>query len=145
MSTGKQFNLKGCVPESWACIDCGINTAPGHLARKKMEQAFAADWSDAGIEQTYDEFTEIYIVKEQVWKAARMEPYGGCLCICCLEKRIGRTLTPKDFPRHHPLNKTTGTERLLKRRGMAANDWLLRSAKLWPQDAEAIKRPRGRP
>ena len=31
-----------------------------------------------------------------------MEPYGGCLCIGCLEKRIGRKLKPKDFP-DHPL------------------------------------------
>jgi hypothetical protein len=34
-----------------------------------------------------------------------------CLCIGCLEKRIGRTLTPRDFPRKHPFNKTPGTER----------------------------------
>jgi len=23
------FDLKGATPESWACVDCGINTAPG--------------------------------------------------------------------------------------------------------------------
>ena len=36
-------DLRGKVPESWACIDCGINTAPGHLPREEMEQALAAD------------------------------------------------------------------------------------------------------
>jgi hypothetical protein len=50
-----------------------------------------------------------------------MEQWGGCLCIGCLEKRIGRTLTPKEFPRKHPLNKTPGTERLLTRRDGAGS------------------------
>jgi hypothetical protein len=45
-----------------------------------------------------------------------MEPWGGCLCIGCLEKRIGRSLTPKDFPRGDAFNKVPGTERLLSRR-----------------------------
>jgi hypothetical protein len=44
-----------------------------------------------------------------------MKPWGGCLCIGCLEKRIGPTLTPKEFSRKHPLNKMPDTERLLVR------------------------------
>ena len=111
----KKPDLKGKVPESWSCIDCRVNTAPGHLTREQMEQAFATDWTGEGITQTYSELTEIYLVKAQIWKAAGMEPMGGCLCIGCLEKRIGRTLTPKDFPRKHPLNKMPDTERLLVR------------------------------
>jgi hypothetical protein len=35
-----------------------------------------------------------------------MEPYGGCLCIGCLERRIGRKLKPKDFERNHPFNNS---------------------------------------
>jgi hypothetical protein len=59
-------DLKGRVPESWSCIDCGISTAPGHLTREEMEQAFAADWTNEGVEQTYGELKEIYIVKAQI-------------------------------------------------------------------------------
>jgi len=46
-----------------------------------------------------------------------MEGWGGCLCIGCLEKRIGRRLKPKDFLRDHPFNLMPGTQRLLERRG----------------------------
>ena len=49
--------------------------------------------------------------KPAVWKAADMDDQGGCLCIGCLEKRLGRTLTPKDFPRNDPFNLMPGTER----------------------------------
>jgi hypothetical protein len=59
---------------------------------------------------------EVYTVKHEVWKAAGMAPMRGCLCIGCLEKRIGRILTPKDFPKH-ALNILRGTERLLSRQG----------------------------
>ena len=110
----KKPDLRGKVPESWRCIDCGINTAPGHLAREQMEQALAS--ADEGVTPTYNELTEIYAVKAQIWKAAGMTPLGGCLCIGCLERRLGRMLTAKDFIRKHPFNSLAGTERLLARR-----------------------------
>jgi hypothetical protein len=112
----KKLDLTGALPESWACIDCGINTAPGLSTREQMERAFAADWNKQGVEQTFDEFSEVYMVKPAIWKAAGMESFSGCLCIACLEKRLGRTLTPRDFMRNHALNKTPGTERLWARR-----------------------------
>jgi hypothetical protein len=34
------IHARGAVPESWACIDCGVNTAPGRnhpMARGKIE------------------------------------------------------------------------------------------------------------
>jgi hypothetical protein len=46
-----------------------------------------------------------------------MEPYGGCLCIGCLEQRIGRQLMPDDFP-NHALNTLPGTPKLMDRRGI---------------------------
>jgi hypothetical protein len=82
-----------------------------------MEHAMAADWNDQGVEQTICERSEVYTVKSAIWEAAGMEPMAGCLCIGCLEQRLGRTLTPRDFSRNHPFNnKTPGTERLLARR-----------------------------
>jgi hypothetical protein len=46
-----------------------------------------------------------------------MEGMGGCLCIGCLEQRLGRQLTPQDFPRH-PFNgdEMPATVRLRSRR-----------------------------
>jgi hypothetical protein len=29
--------FKGKTPESWCCMDCGVNTAPGHPNRKELE------------------------------------------------------------------------------------------------------------
>lgn len=105
------------VPKTWRCIDCGINTAPGCSDREQMRQALSVDWAGQGVSQTIDEFSEIYIVKNKVWQAAGTAPFGGCLCIACLEQRLGRTLTPGDFQRHHPFNRMPGTDRLRRRRG----------------------------
>jgi hypothetical protein len=109
-------DLRGKGAESWACVDCGVNTNPGSLNRVEMEQAFARDWNNQGVQVTYSKSSEVYIVEPAVWKAAGMEPMGGCLCIGCLEKRLGRKLTRKDFVRNHPLNKLPGSKRLLRRR-----------------------------
>jgi hypothetical protein len=58
-----------------------------------------------------------YTVRDLIWAKAGMEPFGGCLCIKCLEKRIGRRLKPKDFLKGHPFNSLPGTPRLIERRG----------------------------
>jgi hypothetical protein len=96
------IDAKGKIPESWNCVDCGINTAPGVKTRAEMEQAFKGKQS-VNIRVTPQ--SEIYTVRASVWKQAGMEPMGGCLCIGCLERRIGRQLTPKDFMRKHPFNR----------------------------------------
>ena len=31
---------KGAAPESWCCVDCGVNTAPGALTHALMEFLF---------------------------------------------------------------------------------------------------------
>jgi hypothetical protein len=106
--------------ESHLCIDCGFNTAPGFKTRAELEAAYAAmGGRNEGIEQIeqyVDDQSEVYMVRERVWSAAGMEPWGGCLCIGCLEQRLGRRLKPKDFLRDHPFNRLPGTERLLRRR-----------------------------
>jgi len=111
-------DLTGAVPESWACVDCGINTAPGLPDRKQVAQFLATGSlrTSNSIMTQFDAFTEVYRVKPHVWHAAKMEDNGGCLCIGCLEQRLGRMLTPKDFVRREPLNRMPGTERLLSRR-----------------------------
>jgi hypothetical protein len=114
-------NFEGLTPESWCCIDCGVNTAPGNLNRAEWEntvKALGKLWeTGTGVEIIIDNRSEVYTVREAVWKRAGVEPMGGCLCIGCLEKRIGRRLKPKDFLRGHPFNRLPGTPRLLQRRG----------------------------
>jgi hypothetical protein len=107
-------NLVGLVSESHVCIDCGFNTAPRVLNRRELEKAYEA--SDR-VEQWVDERSELFIVYDAVWKAAGMEPYGGCLCVGCLEQRLGRALEPKDFDHNHDFNRMPGTRRLRDRRG----------------------------
>jgi hypothetical protein len=111
-------------PESWACIDCGVNTAPGCSTRAQLEQAFAVSFrAEEAVTQHFDDWSEVYMVKPAVWKAAGMADFGGCLCIGCLEKRLGRTLVPKDFPRNHPFHSFPGTKRLRARRD-GTNEWV---------------------
>jgi hypothetical protein len=38
------------------------------------------------------------MVHDHVWAAAGMKPYGGYLCLACLARRLGRSLTWRDFP-----------------------------------------------
>jgi hypothetical protein len=113
----KKGDFKGVSPESWCCIDCGVNTAPGCSTRAELEQAFTVKiWATEGVTQTFDEWSEVYMVMPKIWKAAGMDAIAGCLCIGCLEKRLGRLLTPKDFNRKHPFHSLPGTKRLLARR-----------------------------
>ena len=124
MATTKR-DLTGVTPETWRCIDCGINTAPGLPTRVEAEKILndglkleKLTGKKASIPMTYTDACEVYMVRDAVWKAAGMDPWGGCLCIGCLEQRIGRRLRPKDFPRHHPFNRALpGTPRLMERQG----------------------------
>jgi hypothetical protein len=118
------ISLYGISTENWLCIDCGVNTAPGLKTRTEKEaaiKALGALWKHnlAGIEEHVGRNSEIYFVRDAVWKKAGMTgKWGeGCLCIGCLEQRIGRRLKPKDFPRDHEFNQLPGTPRLMQRRG----------------------------
>jgi hypothetical protein len=76
-----------CTGDSTLCIDCKIETQPEKAAHNY----------------------EQYIVTEEVWQAAGMSPGkidpksfvlkggGGCLCVGCIERRLGRRLTNADF------------------------------------------------
>jgi hypothetical protein len=100
-------------PDSWCCVDCGVNTAPGCPNRAEAEQAFG---SHGGVKLTIGFDSEVYTVRDVIWKKAGMEPMGGCLCVGCLERRLGRCLKPKDFLRDHVFNSyVPGSPRLMKR------------------------------
>jgi hypothetical protein len=112
------LDMRGLIPESWHCIDCGTNTAPGMLNRAEMESAAAVlgdAWhTGASVPQHIDSDSEVYTVRDAIWAKADMG--DGCLCIGCLEKRLGRVLKPRDFS-YHVFNTMLGTPRLLDRRG----------------------------
>lgn len=44
----------------------------------------------------YDCMNEYYTVHDKIWEQYGVE--DGMLCVRCLEKRMGRSLTPADFP-----------------------------------------------
>ena len=106
----------GDTPETWCCVDCGVNTAPGFLNRADEESAFAAARArgETHITVSVGFDSEIYVVREAVWKATGIELMGGCLCVGCLEKRLGRKLRPEDFP-YHVYNGMPASPRLLER------------------------------
>jgi hypothetical protein len=74
------------------CVACGINTSA------------IGEW---------------YMVTNEIWDT--YGPADGCLCIGCLENRMGRRLRPGDF-QNLPLNadSTHKSERLLDRLGPPA-------------------------
>lgn len=49
------------------------------------------------------EAKEYYMVTDSCWKRAGMESHGGMLCIGCLESRLGKKLTSRNFA-ECPLN-----------------------------------------
>jgi hypothetical protein len=102
--------------KSWHCVDCHINTAPGWPTDAEAEAHFGANADAEPMEVTLTDLCELYLVKKKVWRAAGMRPWGGCLCIGCLEKRLGRRLQPKDFSPDDPYAHLPCTDRLADRR-----------------------------
>jgi hypothetical protein len=72
---------KGLAPESWLCVDCGVNTAPGLKTRKEIDLAMLIH---GAVAHHMTEDQEIYTVTDEVWRATGLEGWGGCLCIGCL-------------------------------------------------------------
>lgn len=106
------------VVESWLCVDCGTNTFPGSPSGPEIRIAQALGQV---VTLHFDHDTELYHVKDTIWDRAGMRPWNGCLCVGCLEARLGRQLRPKDFARHDSENfaELPCTDRLLDRRGQA--------------------------
>jgi hypothetical protein len=125
-------DMYGLIPDSYICVDCGMDTFPGHQTRAEVEQSMRAaraagkEWR--GFTSTFTAETEVYYVWPAVWAASGLGDFwNGCLCIGCLETRIGRRLQPFDFIPDNPFNdpKLPGTirryERLL---GVEATEFL---------------------
>jgi hypothetical protein len=106
------------IVESWLCVDCGTNTAP-HVPDGPATRIALALNGECRFRLCRE--SEAYSVKDSVWTAAGMRPWGGCLCVGCLERRIGRELRPKDFARHDDRvwAQMPCSDRLLDRPGFA--------------------------
>jgi hypothetical protein len=79
---------------NWLCRDCGVDTVA---------------------------IGEYYMVNNDVWLSAGMQigSAKGMLCIGCLEARLGRKLTPSDFPLWRINEAPSRSERFKARRGEA--------------------------
>ena len=66
-----------------------------------MDDNLPAPCHDCGVDVF--EIREYYMVSDACWKRAGMKPYGGFLCIGCLEKRLGEKLKAINF-KDCPLN-----------------------------------------
>jgi len=98
------------TPDSWLCIDCGVNTAPGFANRASLLAGIAG-----GVLSLHTPNQEVYTVHAKVWRKAG--DASGCLCVGCLEARLSRQLSPKDFVPYDGLNRIPASERLRSRRG----------------------------
>jgi hypothetical protein len=112
MTPEEREHAKAVITKNWLCVDCGVNTAPGIPDGEETLRQLEATGSCPA---TINDRSEVYMVRKQVWEKAGIEPFGGCLCIGCLERRLGRRLKPKDFARH-VFNGLPGSARLLQRR-----------------------------
>src|SRR5262249_59401852 len=95
------LSLKGTWSESHCCVDCGYNTHPGAPPRELAEFLMNRD-GNVPVRVTTE--SELYIVKDSVWKKSGLAPYGGCLFVWCLGGGIGCKLKAKNFSFSNPLN-----------------------------------------
>jgi DNA-directed RNA polymerase subunit RPC12/RpoP len=98
------------TPLSYRCVDCGVDTFPGNNGRKQLEDIQAG----RNTQLTYCSKSEVYTVREEVWDKAGSP--SGCLCVGCLEQRIGRLLNATDFCDQDGFARLPCTKRLRKRR-----------------------------
>jgi hypothetical protein len=111
-------DMTGYTSDSHLCIDCGFNTAPGYPTRAELEAKYVGIGRPAEVPAYIDSNSEVFMLHKEVWAETGVAGYGGCLCIGCVEKRIGRHLNVRDFLWGHAFNfpGMPGTARLLKRR-----------------------------
>jgi hypothetical protein len=62
-------SLRGLISESHNCVDCG------------HAHGLGSSWGEM---LHFDHRSEVYMVRNAVWKKTGLAGYGGCLCIGCL-------------------------------------------------------------
>jgi hypothetical protein len=66
-------------------------------AKRAQRECCVGCHRDTGYSRARGGLDEWYMVHNELWAAAGMTPDGGCLCIECLERRLGRQLNRDDF------------------------------------------------
>jgi hypothetical protein len=79
------------ITESWICVNCGVNTAPGLPDGPTLRKNPALLAKNEVLTDFDKNNSEIYMVRKAVWEKAGMEPFGGC--------------QPKDFEHDHIFNR----------------------------------------
>jgi hypothetical protein len=74
------------IPDSWLCVDCGFDTAPGlpnkaEVERKIQEAKLAGTWDPEDEKNVITMHvcaqSEIYHVRNVIWKETGMEEWGA--------------------------------------------------------------------
>ena len=96
------FWLAGVTPEDWL-TNPEIRAEWGPTILKTIDDLLAAahyeqvgfDCADCGIDTSAAD--EYYMLHDRVWRKAAGKDIEAMLCIGCVETRLGRKLTPRDF------------------------------------------------
>jgi hypothetical protein len=88
---------EGLYYEDGCCVDCGKDTTPHTIVRDGDVNGFGMEFTRDVTIRFEPETWDFYSVKDRVWAKAGLTETGGCLCVGCLENRLGRRLRPKDF------------------------------------------------
>lgn len=95
--------IAACIAEQGACVARLVHTFGGrdiHLRDgSRIEyrwELLVSDWRCLDCRINTDAIDEYYMLRNEVWEEANPE-IDGQLCISCVERRLGRTLTAADF------------------------------------------------
>lgn len=66
-------------------------------AHHELEDRSTVTCIDCGRDTKTRQLAEYYMVKHEVWAETGLAEGAGCLCIGCLEERLGRILNTGDF------------------------------------------------
>jgi hypothetical protein len=69
----KNLSGEGRFSESYLCVDCGFNTAPGCPDRKQADAEILLCGKSTAV---FTKESETYPVKDTIWERADMEPWG---------------------------------------------------------------------
>ena len=103
-----QLELFPVIPAEWPATDdegylgAVAVTVLGRAQAEELLDHLASLCADCGTDTIVSR--EIYLVTPDLWAAAGVG--RGFLCVGCFEARLGRHLTPDDFPPEVPINRS---------------------------------------
>jgi hypothetical protein len=94
-------SLEGLIPESWLCVDCGVNTAPGCLNRIEMEKAIEALGRDGKRGEAF-EFQSTISRRSTLFaplcgRQREWSQWAGAFALVVLKSVLGVSCDPRIF------------------------------------------------